>query len=295
MRRGGAAAVKAFEIALVQMRCDFLDVAGNLKRAEARIRAAARHGAKLVCLPEAFLTGYRADRMDAAMAMAEPADGPSATLLAGLAKRHGIWLLAPFLERTAAGVMNSALLIDGEGRAVGRYSKTHLIPGERERLVPGDRLAVWETPLGTIGCLICYDICFPETARRLAEAGAKLLLVPAAWRESDYFTRWWRLNIACRALDNQVCVAAVNQVGPCGEARFAGRSMVCDAEGAVLARCGGKSEATLYASVSPEGIEKVRAAGCLLDDMRPALYAGQVSGVRTAHDAGRNTDKENQA
>ena len=72
---------------------------------------------------------------------------------------------------------------------------------------------VFETKLGKIGVVICYDVCFPETVRLLTLAGAELVLVPAAWRASYYFKEWWDLNLACRALDNLVYIAAVNRCG----------------------------------------------------------------------------------
>ena len=97
-----------------------------------------------------------------------------------------------------------------------------------------------------IGVVICYDVCFPETVRLLTLAGAELILVPAAWRASHYFKEWWDLNLACRALDNLVYIAAINRCGLSGDEIFAGKSQLVNPLGERLDSCGVQEEAILY-------------------------------------------------
>ncbi len=260
-----------YRIALVQMNGEFLNVQLNRQKAEAAVQEAAQNGARLICFPEALLTGYCADRMREACGFAETRDRQNISGLRKLAKEYGVYLLIPFLEKRSEGVFNSAVLVDDMGEEIGTYSKTHLIEGEKDCLLAGDRLTVWDTPLGRISCLICYDICFPETARHLALLGTELILVPAAWGSARYYRAWWDLNIACRALDNLVYIAAVNRPEGNG-APFAGRSKVCDPVGTVISQCGDSGEEILYAQIDLQRIGLERASNTVLDDLRPGLY-----------------------
>lgn len=265
-------ALETITVALAQMRGVYGDKARNMARILDLIGEAARRGADLICFPEASLTGYRADGILHLVEMADALDDDSVMRLRAAARAHRVCVLLPFLERRMEGVYNSAVFIDDRGEIIGSYSKTHLISSEKGTLLPGDRLAVWDTPLGRIGCLICYDICFPETARALAMKGAQLIVVPSAWRAGDYFSRWWDLNIACRAVDNVVYVAGVNQVGPCGEEAFAGRSKACGPTGEVIAQCGDAQEALAVARIDLRRLEEARSESAMLEEMRPELY-----------------------
>ena len=262
-----------FLIALVQTRGEFLHVQHNVRKAEAAIREAAQKGARLICFPEALLTGYRADRLPEACSLAEPEDRPNISLLQRQAEKYGVWLLLPFLEKRADGVFNSVILVNDYGQETGIYRKTHLTGKEKVCMTPGNRLSVWDTPFGMLGCLICYDICFPETARSLALAGAQLILVPSAWGAEKYYSNWWDLNIACRALDNLVYVAGINRTGPNGEKKFAGRSKVCDPVGTIIGQCSDDHEEILYVQIDPGRIGSERAENTVLDDLRPGLYS----------------------
>lgn len=263
---------KPYEIAMIQMECAFLAVEKNVQKASALVREAAGHGAQLVCLPEAFNTGYLGSNIPAMAAIAEPLDGYTITAMRQLAGELGIFLLAPIIHQDGDTVKNTAVLIGDDGALVGAYSKTHPVGDEQEYFSRGTEYPVWDTRLGKIGCLICYDACFPETSRLLALKGAQIVLVPAAWRASYYFKEWWDLNLACRALDNLVYVAAVNRTGPSGEEVFAGKSQVCSPIGEVLCTCGVEEEAILYAQIDLERVEKERAFNTVLIDRHPEDY-----------------------
>lgn len=179
-----------YEVALVQMDCALLDVEGNLAKAEGLVRKAAAHGAKLICLPEVFNVGYLGSRIQDMAKLAEPEDGPSLKRMSALAKELSVFILAPILFDTPEGVENTAFLIDDEGTILGHYSKTHPVGDEQKYLHRGTQYPVFDTKLGKLGIVICYDVCFPETTRLLTVAGAEVVLVPAAWRASYYFKEW---------------------------------------------------------------------------------------------------------
>ena len=116
-----------FKIALIQMRCS-TDPADNLARALERIRAAARDGAQLICLPELFRSQYFCQTEDHAnFDLAEPIPGPSTAALAEVARQAGVVLIGSLFERRAAGVYhNTAVIIDADGRLLGSYRKMHI-------------------------------------------------------------------------------------------------------------------------------------------------------------------------
>ncbi len=262
----------SYEVALIQMDCALFDVSANLDKAERLIFQAAQHGAKLVCLPEVFNVGYLGSRIPEMARLAETSEGPSLARMKALARELQLFLLAPILLSTPEGVENTAFLIDDSGDLVGSYSKTHPVGDERNYLHRGTRYPVFETKLGRIGIVICYDVCFPETVRLLALEGAEVVLVPSAWRASHYFKEWWDLNLACRALDNLVYVAAVNRCGPSGDEIFAGKSQLCSPTGEVLSHCGVEEETILYGTICPARVEKERAFNTVLTDRHPEDY-----------------------
>ncbi len=261
-----------YEVALIQMDCPLFQVEENLSKAERMIRQAAAHGASLICLPEAFNIGYLGTEIPGMMDHAEPQDGPSLTAMKALAKELGVFLVAPIFYAGPQGVENTAFLIDDEGTVLGSYSKTHPVGDERQNLHRGNRYPVFDTRLGKLGIVICYDVCFPETVRLLALSGAEVVLVPSAWRASYYFKEWWDLNLACRALDNLVYVAAVNRCGPSGTEQFAGKTQLCSPIGEVLASCGVEEEAILYGTVDLARVERERQFNTVLTDRHPEDY-----------------------
>lgn len=264
--------LKTYPLALIQMSSEFLKRQENLEKAGEKIKEAARNGAKLICLPESFDLGYDGTRIPDMAAMAEDQDGDTLRYMKKTAADLGIHLLVPTFLRTPAGVENSAFLIGDSGELLGGYSKTHLVGDEQRYLCRGTQYPVFETKLGKIGISICYDACFPETSRILAVKGAEVLLVPAAWRGSFYFKEWWDLNLACRALDNLMYVAAVNMAGPSGDQFFAGKSQLCSPIGEVIGTCG-VEEAILYGEIDLSRIEKERQFNTVLRDRHPEDYS----------------------
>ena len=265
-------AAGTYTIALIQMEATFLDDKRNAGRALKAVEDAADRGARLIVLPEGFMTGYIGAELDRAAKLACTKEDPRLVPFFEMAASRRVFVLLPVFERRGEQVFNSAWLIDDHGELVGSTDKTHLITPERGIFTPGSDLPVWETELGAIGCLICYDLCFPETARALALKGAQVILVPSAWRSNSYYTRWWNLNAACRALDNLVYIAAVNQTGACGDEFFAGHSMLCAPTGEVIAQADESEETIVYGQVDPARIALERELNTVLADRRGDLY-----------------------
>src|SRR5216117_1701826 len=284
-----------YKVGLVQMAMSS-DTAANLQTAVAKVAEAAAAGARLVCLPELFRSRYFAQREDpASFDLAEPLPGPSTEALAKAAQRAGVVVIAPVFERRAPGLYhNSAAVIDADGRIVGIYRKMHIPDDpayyEKFYFTPGDLgFRAFDTRVGRIGTLVCWDQWYPEGARLTALQGANVLFYPTAigWHPREKATHGaqqldaWRTIQRSHAIANGCYVAAVNRVGrerPDGTAteglEFWGSSFIADPFGAIVAEAPNDREAILVGKVDLARIEEVRRGWPFLRDRRIDAYAG---------------------
>jgi predicted amidohydrolase len=243
------------------------DVARNLDRCETLVREAAARGAELVGLPENF--AFMGDEKQK-LAVAEPLTGPSLARLGALAAELRIHLVAGgFAERAEIPnrVHNTAVLFGPDGARLAAYRKIHLFDvdlasGERYResdaVAPGGTPVVVETALGRIGLSICYDLRFPELYRALANAGAELVLVPAAFTMYTGKDHWHAL-LRARAIENQCYVLAPAQFGQHNPKRATyGKSLLVDPWGIVVAQAR-DGEGVVVGEVDRATLERVRA------------------------------------
>ena len=280
-----------FSIGLVQMRMGS-DPAANLDRAVSHIREAARRGARVVCLPELFRTPYFCQREDAALFdLAEPIPGPTSDALAKIARELGVVVVASLFERRAAGVYhNTAVVLDADGTERGRYRKMHIpddpLYYEKFYFTPGDLgFRAFDTSVGKLGTLVCWDQWYPEAARLTALAGADVLFYPTAigWhpREKAEYgaaqVNAWQVMQRAHAIANGVYVAAVNRVGHEGSSdggiEFWGTSFVSDPFGVVIAEAPRDDEAVLVVECDRAHQEDVRRNWPFLRDRRIDAYA----------------------
>jgi N-carbamoylputrescine amidase len=287
MSSRGASSDGRISIGLVQVRCAE-DAEANLARAVARIGEAARRGARLVCLPELFRTRYPCQSEDAGkFALAEAIPGPTTEALAKAAAENGVAVVGSIFERRAEGLYhNSAVVLDADGRLVGRYRKMHIpddpLYYEKFYFTPGDLgFRAFDAGGARVGTLVCWDQWFPEAARLTALAGAQLLVYPTAigWQfdegadEDAAQHEAWETVQRAHAIANGVFVAAVNRVGREDGIRFWGQSFVADPFGRVLARASDRDEEVLVVDCDLTGIERTRRAWPFLRDRRIDAYA----------------------
>ncbi|WP_044871205.1 carbon-nitrogen hydrolase family protein [Pseudomonas sp. LFM046] len=243
----------------------------NLERLRERAAEAARRGAALLVSPEMFLSGYNIG-LEAVTALAEPCDGPWAERVAGIAREQGIAILYGYPERSAEGaIFNSVQLIDAQGQRLGNYRKTHLF-GELDNSMfsaGSDHYPLLELNGWKLGLLICYDVEFPENVRRLALAGADLVLVPTANMEPFDFV--CEVLVRARAFENQCYLAYANYCGGEGEIRYCGLSSVSAPDGSQAAVCG-REETLAFADLRRDLLEKSRESVTYLKDRRAELY-----------------------
>jgi N-carbamoylputrescine amidase len=286
---------RRFQVALIQMACSS-NAEDNLRRACARVGEAADAGARVVCLPELFRSQYFCQREDhASFDLAEPVPGPTTEALGRIARQKKVAVVAPVFERRAAGLYhNSAAIIDSNGQVAGLYRKMHIPDDpayyEKFYFTPGDLgFPAFETSVGRIATLICWDQWYPEGARLAALQGASILFYPTAigWHpdeKEEYGTAQrdaWRTIQRAHAIANGVYVAAVNRVGHerlagmTGQGiEFWGSSFLSDPFGVVLAEASSDREETLVGEVDLDRVEEVRRNWPFLRDRRIDAYAG---------------------
>jgi N-carbamoylputrescine amidase len=260
------------------------DVEAGLARIERALVAARERGVRLLVAPESALGGYLREPGPDESAPDVPAgldpEGPEIARLVELA--GDVVLCAGYTEAGAGGELYaSAVCVSGDG-VLGHQRKVHLPPQERFAYTAGDGFAAFDTPVGRLGMLLCYDKLFPEAGRALALDGADVICSLSAWPvdrmrparriRDDVQTRHFDLCDQARAVENQVFVVAANQTGRWGPLRFFGAAKVVDPSGAVLARTGAHAGVAV-ANVDLAAVHEARLGIDHLADRRPDAYA----------------------
>ncbi|MFJ4055261.1 nitrilase family protein [Pseudomonas sp. NPDC089743] len=255
----------------------------NLKRGLALARQAAREGAGLIVLPELADTGYTFQSRAEAYAHAQTLqDGPSLQAWADFAQEQQVYLAAGFAERDGLKLYDSAVLF-GPGGMLGHYRKAHLWNQEKLWFTPGDLgFPVFETPIGRIGLLICWDIWFPEVPRLMAAQGADILcsLNNWVWTPPPLFDVAGRCMASYLTMTaahvNNVYIAAANRIGSERGGRFLGCSLIAGTNGWPIGEMASADHETiLYADVDLSAARSAPIWNSLNDlprDRRTDLY-----------------------
>jgi predicted amidohydrolase len=240
----------------------------NLVAAGEAIAKLASQSADLVVLPEmSNFHGLEGDYAEAA----EPIPGPMTEWAAEQAQRHGIFLhCGSFAVRQAddkgSRVHNTSLVFDRSGNEIARYSKIHLFDAklpdgleykESAAFIPGNEVVTCECEGVIFGLGICYDIRFPELFHALADRGAQVFLLPAAFTVPTGLSHW-EPCLRARAIENGCYMAGCGQWGRYARGRENyGHSMVVDPWGTVIAQCR-EGTGTLTADLDLDYIGVVR-------------------------------------
>lgn len=232
--------VPSLDIAVVQF-APGISPPDNLAALREHTRTAAERGAQVVIAPEYSM--FAVSRLDErVVAVAEPLTGPFATGLGAIAREFGVHLVAGMVEQVpgAERIRNTLLALGPDGTPVARYRKVHLYDAfghlESDVVEAGAIEAPATFSVGdvTFGMQTCFDLRFPEGCRRVAAAGAQVLVLPAQWIPGPSKVDQWTTLLRARAIENTVYVAAADQCAP----RGAGSSMIIDPTGSVLAELG---------------------------------------------------------
>ena len=277
------------------------DKAENLKKMLNLIEEAADNGANLLVLPEQALQGYLTSvvAMDTSADFAKNEflfqyenaeivpDGPSVQTIIQKAQERKIYVCFGMTEKDAAvdgKLYNTAVLTGPEGY-VGKYRKVHQPADEMQAYYAGDSFPVFDTAIGKLGMLICYDAWFPESGRELALQGAQIILKPTATchgthdhnleKDQGYYS--YDLAERATALQNGCFFISANQVGLCGVSDYFGHSNIIDPSGHIIETTG-ETETIVYHDI--EDLERELFIGrevlfsglYFLKDRKPSVY-----------------------
>ena len=289
---------RKYGLGLVQMRMG-PDPEDNFAAAMEHVRAAAKQGAQVICLPELFRAQYFCQREDIRLFdLAEPIPGPSTKALGELARELRVAIVASLFERRAAGLYhNTAVTLNADGAIVSVYRKMHIpddpLYYEKFYFTPGDLgFQAVDTAFGRVGTLVCWDQWYPEGARLTALQGAEVLFYPTAigWHPAEkeefgaaQYEAWQTIQRA-HAIANGVYVAGVNRVGvEHGDVlgnratgpglEFWGGSFLADPFGRVIAKASHEAEEILLGEVDLQLMEDTRRNWPFLRDRRIDSYA----------------------
>src|SRR5262249_41471792 len=272
------------------------DLEADFALVERLIGAARADGVGLLAVREGGLGGYLTDLGGGADGGADgggagspdggtdgpPAldpDGPEIRRLVALA--GDLVVCAGYCEDAGPVRYNSAVCVSGDG-VLGRHRKVHQPLGEGASYAAGDRFEAFDTPVGRLGMMICYDKAFPEAARSLALDGAEIVVCMSAWPASrtatstdlaaDRWTRRFDLYDQARALENQVVWLSANQAGTFGALRFVASAKVVDPGGEVLAGTGVAAGTAVAELDVRQALDTARRSMAYLRDRRPDAY-----------------------
>ena len=265
----------------------------NLISAIKSIKKAASKKAKIICMPELFLSNYFCQtESHSNFKLAEKIPGKTTKIFCQLAKELQIVLMISLFEKKTHGFYhNTSIVISEKGKILSKYRKMHIPddPGYYEKFyfTPGDLgFKSVKTKFGIIGPLICWDQWFPEAARLTALKGAQIIFYPTAigWhpKEKREFGKTqlnsWITMQKSHAIANGTYVVAVNRVGVEKKGNkkieFWGNSMIIDPSGEIIGELGNKKEEILIREIDYKKIDTTREHWPFLRDRRIDFYKG---------------------
>ena len=248
----------------------------NFERARAQIFAAAAQGAEMICFPEIQLSPFfpQYEARDAS----RWAIAPDSRYIRGVqdaCREAGIYAAPNFYVEENGQRYDMSLLIDDRGAILGRQKMVHIAQAacfyEQDYYTPSEEgFGVFQTPLGRIGIVVCFDRHYPESVRTLALRGADLILIPTANTKAEP-SELFQWEIRVQAFQNSVNIAMCNRVGAEGEMDFSGESMVADYDGNLTALADDSAQ-LLFAEADLNAASEMRRRRPYTSLRRPELY-----------------------
>ncbi len=267
------------KIAAVQIATEIGEVQKNVAKAVMYTKQAINEGAKIICMPEMFNTGYFSHTSHADTKyfdLAEPVTGYTVMQFQKLAKEHDVVILVPFVELCDPGVLhNSVCVIDAGGDIMGTYKKIHMpwshTGWEKFYFRPGYEIPIFETKYARLGTILCYDRDFPELARTIGLKGAQILFIPNG--AGTALKETWRSLVMTRAYENQMFVMGCCLTGGTDKEHheFMGSSIFCNPMGKIV-QVMEREEGVLMGEFDPALIEQSRRSRFMYRDRRPEMY-----------------------
>lgn len=252
-----------FKLAVIQIRTE-LDKAVTMEKAERMVKEAAQNGAKVVVLPEMFNCPYAHGWF---RKFADAEKGESVETMSRWARENGIILVGGTIpEKAGEKLYNTCFVFNEQGQIIAKHRKAHLfdvdIKGgirvmESKSFAAGNEITVFDTSLGRMGVIVCFDIRFPEMVRAMAKRGAEVIFCPAQFNMTTG-PKHWELSIRARAIDNEVYFVGASSARYEGfDYEAWGHSTVADPFGIVVATCD-ETEQILYCDIDLNEVDSVR-------------------------------------
>jgi N-carbamoylputrescine amidase len=266
------------KIALIQQHAS-PDREANVRRGLAAVREAASRGARLVAFAELAFDRFFPQKpgADQPEPHSEPIPGPTTDRFAELARELGVVIALNLYERDGERRFDSSPVIDADGKLLGVTRMLHIMDGpcfhERDFYAPGDRGApVYETAVGRVGVVICYDRHYPEVMRAMGLGGAQLVVVPQAGAVGEWPDGLFEAEMRVAAFQNGYFTALVNRVGKEECLEFAGESFACDPAGQVLDQAPKGEDGVLYVDLNLDECATSHARRHFWVDRRAEIY-----------------------
>ena len=280
------------KVAIVQMKSS-VDKVENLTFSLEQIKKAGNEKAQVICFPE-FQMAFSPNSQSSKelFSISESVEDNFVKELCKSAKEHNIYVVGTIYERSYVDsdnlnessnekknvndqqyhVYDTAVFINDKGSLISQYRKIHLYDAlnfqESKKLLAGNKLFTpIDSPLGTIGLLVCYDLRFPELSRLLSVGGSNALIAPSAWVQGTMKEDHWLTMCKARSLENGVYLIAPNQVGNI----YCGRSLIVDPFGIVILDMGNK-EGMEIIDLDIDRVNLIRKDLPLLKNRRTDLY-----------------------
>ncbi len=258
---------KGFKAGIIQFDIINGDIDRNMAAAMTYLRELAAQGADLAVLPELFSCGFDNGNIQ------DHACRTNDTLeqLSEFAKTHTMAIVGTFPQAEAGQVFNTQYFIDRDGKIKGSYQKMHLFRPtlEHKFYTAGSSASVLDTSFGPVGLMICYDLRFPELARRLFLDGARILIVSAQWPSPRI--SHWQILARARAVENQAYCICANRTGNDDDLDYPGLSAIIDPMGQVLAEAG-SDPGVLLADIDMDQVDRARNLIPIYTDRRKDVY-----------------------
>ena len=284
--------VKKVKIGIIQSKISD-NIKSNIISAIKSIKKAASKKARIICLPELFLSTYFCQTENHSnFKLAEKIPGKITNIFSNLANELGVILILSLFEKRTSGFYhNTSIIINERGKILAKYRKMHIPddPGYYEKFyfTPGDLgFKSVKTKFGKIGPLICWDQWFPEAARLTALKGAQIIIYPTAigWhpKEKKKFGKSqldsWITMQKSHAIANGTFVVAINRVGTERKGRkkieFWGNSMVINPSGQIIGKLSNNKQQILIREIDYKKIDNAREHWPFLRDRRIDFYKG---------------------
>ncbi|MDK2892932.1 carbon-nitrogen family hydrolase [Methanohalophilus sp.] len=257
------------KVACVQLDIDLCEKKANIRKALEMSTNAVENGAEIVVLPEVFSTGFCYDNIKQ---QAELPPYPTLEPFKKLSRKNACVIIGSLIELKEEDnqYANMGFYIDS-GKLIGEYRKTHLFKEENAYFSKGSEINSFAIPSKNlrIGLEICYEVRFPEVARKLALQGADILVTIAQF--PDPRCDQWKTLSKARAIENQIPHIACNRTGNDPKNSFFGHSMIIDALGNIVKEAG-REEGIIMGELDSALSKEVRSFIPVFTDRRKELY-----------------------